>query len=105
MASALTVDALADLADAGEPMPLIPLDEAAKAALPALTLTDDEATNLSYGKPLRERKDELSKPEHDDDFTQDAAAVAPDGRVIAVVRRIKGAAKPVIVFHPGGQAS
>ena len=104
MASALTVDALGALADAGEAMPLIPLDEAAKAALPALELTEEEATNLSYGKPLRERKDELTKPEHDDDFTHDAVAVAPDGRVIAVVRRVKGAAKPVIVFRPGGQA-
>jgi tRNA pseudouridine55 synthase len=105
VASALTVDALGALADAGEGMPLIPLDEAAKAALPELALSEDEATNLSYGKPLRDRKDELVKPAHDDDHTHDAAAVAPDGSVIAVVRRIKGAAKPVIVFRPGGQAT
>jgi tRNA pseudouridine55 synthase len=98
------VDALAALADSGAAIPLIPLDEAAKAALPVLALSEDEATNLSYGKPLRERKDELTKPEHDDDFTHDAAAVAPDGRVIAVVRRVKGAAKPVIVFAPAKPA-
>lgn len=103
--TALTVDALVELADVGGAMPLIALDEAAKAALPAVMLSEDEATNLSYGKPLRDRKDELTKPEHDDDFTHDAVAVAPDGRVIAVVRRVKGVAKPVIVFHPGGQAS
>lgn len=99
--SALTVDALGALADAGETLPLIPLDEAAKAALPTLLLSDEEATNLSYGKALRERKEDLTKPAHDDDVTHDAVAVAPDGRVIAVVRRVKGAAKPVIVFHPG----
>lgn len=102
VADALTVDALAQMAEAGEPMPLIPLDKAAKAALPALALSEDEATSLGYGKPLRERADDLTKPEHDDDFTHDAVAVAPDGRVIAVVRRVKGAAKPVIVFAPAG---
>jgi tRNA pseudouridine55 synthase len=105
VASALTVEALAALADAGEPLPLIPLDEAARAALPELALTAEEATNLSYGKPLKERKDELAKPAHDDDFTHDAAAVAPDGTVIAVVRRVRGAAKPVIVFAPAGQGT
>jgi len=102
VASARTVDALAALADSGADVPLIPLDEAAKAALPTLDLAEQEAINLSFGKPLRERKDELTKPEHDDDFTHDAVAVAPDGRVIAVVRRVKGAAKPVIVFAPAG---
>lgn len=105
VASAPTVEALAELADSGADIPLIPLDEAAKAALPALDLTEQEAVNLSFGKPLRERADELTKPEHDDDFTHDAVAVAPDGRVIAVVRRVKGAAKPVIVFLPAGSSS
>jgi len=104
VASAPTVDALAALADAGTPMPLIPLDDAAKAALPVLNLSEAEATNLGYGKPLRERKGELTKPEHDDDFTHDAVAVGADGRVIAVVRRVKGAAKPVIVFAPARPA-
>jgi len=105
VAAAPTVDALGALAESGMPMPLIPLDEAAKAALPALALSAEEATNLSYGKPLKERKEDLTKPEHDDDFTHDAVAVAPDGRVIAVVRRVKGAAKPVIVFTPAGPAA
>lgn len=100
VASAPTVDALAALVDTGAAIPFIPLDAAAKAALPVLELSDREATELGYGKPLREHKDELTKPEHDDDFTHDAVAVAPDGRVIAVVRRVKGAAKPVIVFQP-----
>ncbi|PKQ17610.1 MAG: hypothetical protein CVT68_07660 [Actinobacteria bacterium HGW-Actinobacteria-8] len=70
-----------------------------------LALTEPEAVSLGFGKPLRERKDELTKPDHDDDFTHDAVAVAPDGRVIAVVRRVKGAAKPVIVFLPSGSST
>jgi len=105
IADASTVDALAALADSGADIPLIPLDEAAKAALPTFALSEQEAVDLGFGKPLRERKDELFKPEHDDDFTHDAAAVAPDGRVIAVVRRVKGAAKPVIVFLPARPSS
>ncbi|WP_291380887.1 tRNA pseudouridine(55) synthase TruB [Demequina sp.] len=105
LASASTVDSLAALADSGADIPLISLDEAAKAALPALDLTEQEARDLSFGKPLRERVDELATPEHDDDFTHDAAAVAPDGRVIAVVRRVKGAARPVIVFAPAGSGA
>ncbi len=102
VACALTVDALAALVDLGLPLPLIPLDEAAKAALPVLALTEQEAGSLTFGKPLTERAAELTKPAHHDDFAHDAAAVAPDGRVIAVVRRVKGAAKPVIVFAPAG---
>lgn len=100
--SAPTVDALASLADSGASIPLIPLDEAAKAALPVLELSEQEAVDLSFGKPLTARADELTRPEHDDDFSHDAVAVAPDGRVIAVVRRVRGAAKPVIVFAPAG---
>jgi len=105
VAHALTVEALGALADSGAALPLIPLDDAAKAALPELALSAEEATSLSYGKPLKERAAELISPEHDDDFTHDAVAVAPDGRVIAIVRRVRGAAKPVIVFAPAGQES
>nr|WP_255633049.1 tRNA pseudouridine(55) synthase TruB [Demequina sp. TTPB684] len=105
VASALTVDALGELADAGRPLPLIPLDDAAKAALPAIELSAEEAINVGYGRPLKERKGELTKPAHDDDFAHDAVAVAPDGSVIAIVRRVRGAAKPVMVFRPSGGAS
>ena len=98
--SAATVDALAALSEEGQALPLMGLDDAATAALPVLELTAEDARNLSYGKPLRERAGELTKPEHDHDFTHDAVAIDPAGVAIAVVRRVKGAAKPVIVFAP-----
>lgn len=100
-----SLETLFALADAGEAMPLTPLADAARSALPTLAVTDAEATALSFGTALRERAAELTEPAHADDHTHDAVAVNPAGTAVAILRRVKGAAKPVIVFEPAGAGS
>ncbi|NTV40617.1 MAG: tRNA pseudouridine(55) synthase TruB, partial [Demequinaceae bacterium] len=100
-----TLDSLAAMADAGTTIPLASLAEASRALLPTLAVTDAEVASLSYGQSLKDRGAELGEPAHPDDFTHDAVAVSPDGVAVAILRRVKGAAKPVIVFEPAGQPS
>ncbi len=97
-----TLEELRAMADAGTPIPLASLADASRALLPTLVVTDAEVASLSYGQALGERGAELGEPSHPDDFTHDAVAVSPAGVAVAVLRRIKGKAKPVIVFEPAG---
>ena len=83
--------ALDDLA-AGEQVvdaAVLPLDAAVAAGFPRRDLTDDEARALSYGKRLA--------PSGNDAVT---GAFAADGRCIALVQDVDGAARPVVVFAP-----
>lgn len=100
-----TLDGLAVLADAGTPIPLASLADSAQALLPTFVVTDAEVTSLSFGQALGGRGAELGEPSNPDDFTHDAVAVSPAGVAVAILRRFKGAAKPVIVFEPAGQSS
>lgn len=102
VADAHTIDALFAMADAGEPIPLTSLADAARAALPTLAVSDAEAASLSYGQSLAGRGAELGTPAHADDHAHDAVAVNPAGVAVAILRGVKGAAKPVIVFEPAG---
>ncbi len=105
VADAYALDALGALADAGTPIPLASLADASRALLPTLAVTDAEVASLSYGKALGDRGAELGEPANPDDFTHDAVAVSPSGVAVAILRRVKGAAKPVIVFEPAGAGS
>jgi tRNA pseudouridine55 synthase len=105
VSDAHTLESLFAIADAGETIPLTPLADAARAALPTLAITDAEVKALSFGTALRERAGELVEPAHVDDHTHDVVAVSAAGTAIAILRRVKGAAKPVIVFEPAGPAT
>jgi len=105
VAEAHTLDELGAMVDAGTPIALASLADASRALLPTLAVTDAEVASLSYGQALKERGAELGEPADPDDFTHDAVAVSPAGVAVAILRRVKGAAKPVIVFEPAGQAS
>ncbi|MFP5218506.1 MAG: tRNA pseudouridine(55) synthase TruB [Actinomycetes bacterium] len=70
---------------------VVRLDDAVAAAFPVRRLEADEATALSYGKRL--------EPTGADGLH---AALAPDGRCIALVEDRDGAARPVVVFAPAG---
>ncbi len=95
-----TAVSLEDLAASDAPVPLLSLDDAARGALPVVRISGDEARELSLGRPLAGRGDELAKPSDPDDFTHDAVAVTADGVAVAVLRRRGANAKPVMVFTP-----
>jgi len=105
VSDAHTLDELGAKVEAGTPIALAPLADAASALLPTLAVTDAEVASLSYGQALPARGAELGEPADPDDFTHDAVAVSPAGVAVAIMRRVKGAAKPVIVFEPAGKAS
>ncbi len=105
VADAHTLDGLAALADEGNPIPLASLADSSRALLPMLAVTDAEVASLGYGQALAERGLELGEPAHPDDFSHDAVAVSPAGTAVAIVRRVKGKAKPVIVFEPAVSTS
>ncbi len=100
-----TLDELFAMADAGEAIPLTSLADASCALLPTLDVTDAEVAALSYGQSLPDRGAELGEPANSDDFAHDAVAVSLAGVAVAILRRVRGKAKPVIVFEPAGQAS
>ena len=66
---------------------VLPLAQAAAAAFPSRTLTEDEARRLAHGGRL--------SPTGVDEPT---AAYAPDGTLIALVTEESGQARPLVVF-------
>lgn len=87
LSQARTLDELASLAD---PVTL-PLAEAVRAVMPVRQLDEEEARALSYGKSLDAKH-----------IAGTHAAIAPDGRVIALVVEDGDRAKPVLVFAAAG---
>jgi tRNA pseudouridine55 synthase len=101
VADAADLDALASLVDAGQPVPLVSLTDAALAVLPALAVTADEVARLGFGKGLSvEGREDVGTPGHKDDPSCDVLALGPDGEAIAVLRRRPDRLAPVIVFAP-----
>ena len=101
VARAAELDALAELAGAGEAIPLVPLADAARAVLPVVDVSADHVTALGYGKALpASAGPELGEPAHKDDPSRDALALGPGGEAIAVLRRRGDKLVPVIVFAP-----
>jgi tRNA pseudouridine55 synthase len=87
LALARTLDELAALVD---PVTL-PLPDAVRLALPVRDIDEDEARELSFGRPLRARG-----------LRETHAAIAPDGTVAALLREDGNAARPVLVFVAAG---
>ena len=84
--------ALTDAAARGSGLPIIPLGDAARAALPTRTLTEQEATAVSHGRPLDSRTMGEGV----------VAAFGPDGRLVAVIDESGPRARSHVVFTPGG---
>jgi tRNA pseudouridine55 synthase len=87
LAHARTLDELAGLDD---PVTL-PLAAAARLAFPVRAVDEDEARELSFGRPLPGLG-----------IAGTSAALAPDGSVAALLREEDGRARPVLVFSPAG---
>ncbi len=87
---------LADLAaaeKAGDPIPVIPLAEAARAAFPVRELTADEARALGYGQRIPSAQSGRREP---------VAAFAPDGTLVAMLDESAHNARSHVVFAPAG---
>ncbi|GIG54218.1 tRNA pseudouridine synthase B [Demequina activiva] len=96
---AVTLEALAELVDAGDEVPRVPLGTAASAVLPVLDLDERDAVALGYGQAID--PDGAATLEGDGPF----AALAPDGDLVAVVERGRGGLRPAVVFRPSSPAA
>ncbi len=83
---------LADLeARQGEPMPVLPLAEAARATFPSRSLDADEARALGYGQRI---------PSLTPGRTGPVAAFAPDGTLVALLDESRPTARSLVTFAP-----
>jgi tRNA pseudouridine55 synthase len=87
---ARTLDQLAALED---PVAL-PLGEAVRQTMTAREITDEQARELSYGRPIEPVG-----------IARVYGAFAPDGTVVALLREDHEHAKPVLVFTPASHAA
>lgn len=85
------LDHLTALAEAGGPMPLVPLGEAATAALATRTVTDADARALGHGQRIASEMPGRTEP---------VAALAADGTLVAVLDESWPQARPRVVFAP-----
>ena len=88
---ARTLDELAEVAP-DVPIDVVSLADSARATFPVRELTPQESVALSYGQRL--------SAGDDDTTTGPTAAIAPDGRLVALVETRGGAVRPVLVFAP-----
>jgi tRNA pseudouridine55 synthase len=70
---------------------VLPLADAVAAAFPVRRLDDGEALALSHGRRLAPTGTAAT-----------VGAFAPDGRCVALLEDRGGAARPTVVFAPGG---
>ena len=88
---ARTLDELAEVAP-DVPIDVVSRADSARATFPVRELTPQESVALSYGQRL--------SAGDDDTTTGPTAAIAPDGRLVALVETRGGAVRPVLVFAP-----
>jgi tRNA pseudouridine55 synthase len=83
---------LADLeARQGEPMPVTPLAEAARAAFVVRRLDEAQARTLGFGQRLASEQPGRTQP---------VAAIAPDGTLVAMLDESRPTARSLVVFAP-----
>ncbi len=75
----------------GEPMPVLPLADAARAAFPVRELSAGEARRLGYGQRLDSEQPGRTGP---------VAALGPDGVLVAVLDETRPTARSLAVFAP-----
>lgn len=89
LADAHTTDSLAELAQAGAKLPILPAVDAAKAQFEARNLSDQEVVDLRHGKRIR----------HVGEVGEPIAAIAPDGSLIAMLTKSGKDLKSLVVFN------
>ena len=91
LASARTLDELTDEVSATGQVQVMELARAAQAIFPTRELTERETTALSYGKEIES---------HGAPVESILAGVAPDGRLIALLKAAEDTLRPIVVFAP-----
>lgn len=86
-----TLDALAELAEGGVALPLLTLAEVARRSLSVRELSEEEARALSFGARIAAAEPGRSEP---------VAALAPDGRLIAMLDESGSRTRSHVVFAP-----
>ena len=92
-----TIEAAHPLADlearhtAGEPMPVTPLADAARAAFAVREVDEAEARTLGFGQRLPSALPGRAEP---------VAAIAPDGTLVAMLDESRSTARSLVVFAP-----
>jgi len=86
-----TLDALGELVERGEPLPLLSLEEVARRSFAVRELDEAEARALSYGARIESAEPGRSEP---------VAGLAPDGRLIAVLDESEPRTRSRVVFAP-----
>lgn len=98
LAQAASLEDLIEAKEADRPLPLIPMEEAVARLFPTRTVSQAEARDLAYGRPLAPSEQETT-----------TAALGPDGRLLALLenkrRRGKLQAAPILVFETGEKPS
>ncbi|WP_061964432.1 tRNA pseudouridine(55) synthase TruB [Demequina aurantiaca] len=99
LSSGHSLEDLGALVDDGEPLPLLPLADAAASALPVVTIDASQARALGFGQAI-----EVAEP-----ATASAGVVAPSGGEVAaitaagtlaaILRPRRGKLAPVVVFE------
>ncbi|MCU1538026.1 MAG: tRNA pseudouridine synthase, partial [Humibacillus sp.] len=97
LAGAHTLEQLGELSEAAERegergIPLVPVAEAARAALPVHEVTAQEATLLGHGRRIASGPDRAAA----------VAALDPSGRLVAVLDESAAQARAKVVFAPAG---
>ena len=72
-------------------MPVTPLAEAARAVFPVRELDEAEARTLGFGQRLASTVPGRPEP---------VAAIAPDGRLVAILDESRPTARSLVVFAP-----
>ncbi|WP_370892521.1 tRNA pseudouridine(55) synthase TruB [Janibacter sp. GXQ6167] len=91
LADAHDLTALTERAALGEPLPLMPLADAAAAAMTTRPVSADEARAIGYGQRVPSAEAGRSEP---------VAAIAPDGTLVAILDESRPLARAHVVFAP-----
>ncbi len=91
LADAHDLAVLAERAEAGSRLPLMPLADAAAAAMATRPVSVDEARALGYGQRV---------PSAEPGRTDPVAAIAPDGTLVAILDESRPLARAHVVFAP-----
>lgn len=93
LADATPLAELTARVEAGEELPVLPLADAAAQAFPVRRITEAEATALGHGQGIPSAEQGREEP---------VAAIAPDGRLVALLDETRHTARPRVVFAPAG---